>query len=108
MRHVRKSVALRPSGRLLESRSDSGPRGMIAALRGYGVSVQIGVRAAWRTESGLQAHPLLSLLFSLHRPLYWGLVCENCAIGGRLFEAFSAFHDPTRALSEFLHVGGVV
>jgi hypothetical protein len=32
---------------------------MIAALRGCGVSVQIGVRAARRTESGLQAHPLI-------------------------------------------------
>jgi hypothetical protein len=32
---------------------------MIAALRGCGVSVRIGVRAARRTESGLQAHPLI-------------------------------------------------
>src|ERR1700728_1485160 len=59
MRRARKSGALRPSGRLLESRSDPGPRGMIAALRGCGVSVQIGARVARRTESGLQAHPLI-------------------------------------------------
>ena len=32
---------------------------MIAALRGCGVSVQIGARVARRTESGLQAHPLI-------------------------------------------------
>jgi hypothetical protein len=50
MRRARKSVALRPSGRLLESRSDPGPRGMIAALRAR----KFG-RAP--TESGLQAHP---------------------------------------------------
>jgi hypothetical protein len=59
MRRARKSGALRPSGRLLEFRSDSEPRGMIAALCGCGVSVQIGARAARRTKSGLQAHPLI-------------------------------------------------
>jgi hypothetical protein len=32
---------------------------MIAKLRGLDVSVQIGARVAWRTESGLQAHPLI-------------------------------------------------
>src|ERR1700749_416070 len=65
MRRARKSVPLRPSGRLLESRSDPGPRGMIAALRAR----KIG-RAA--TESGLQAHPLIFRRFRL-RPALVGV-----------------------------------
>jgi len=64
MRRARKSVALRPSGRLLESRSDPGPRGMIAALR-------VRMFGCAATESGLQAHPPIYLPFKhLHRPSY--------------------------------------
>jgi hypothetical protein len=51
-------AALRPSGRLLESRSDPGPRGMIAAPRFAQLDAN-RMGAAQRTESGLQAHPLI-------------------------------------------------
>ena len=61
-RPVRPAVAgSRPSGRLLESRSDPGPRGMIAAARAVCAGRKSGTAAHARTESGLQAHPLLNL-----------------------------------------------
>jgi hypothetical protein len=49
---------LRPSGRLLEPRSDSGPRGMIIALPSEKSRCKSGFTDVRRTESGLQAHPL--------------------------------------------------
>ncbi len=45
MRFARKSELLRPSGRLLESRSDPGPRGMIIALREPTFWRKLGLRA---------------------------------------------------------------
>jgi hypothetical protein len=51
---------LGPSGRLLESRSDSGPRGMIAGARKRS------------TESGLQAHPPTSFGLTDFLRFDWG------------------------------------
>jgi hypothetical protein len=60
------------------------------------------------TESGLQTHPLLTLLFSLRLPLDFGLVCKNCAIRGRFFDSVRACHDFSRALAQLFHVRRVV
>jgi len=62
---TRRSELLRPSGRLLESRSDSGPRGMIIALHIERILMQVRITDAQRTESGLLAHPPNILVFGI-------------------------------------------
>ena len=61
-----------------------------------------------RTKSGLQAHPPLSALFSLHMTFRSRLVCKNRAILHAGFDPIGAFHDPSRSFPEFLHVRSIV
>jgi hypothetical protein len=57
-----------------------------------------------RTESGLQARPLILLdLAIFHRR-----VCKNCAILDPGFQALTALHDSARTLSELFHKWSVV
>src|SRR5271168_4516408 len=102
MQQARRSKLLRPSGRLLESRSDPGPRGMIIAPRQRNLDAS-RANASAATESGLQTHPLLTFLFSLHLPLDFGGVCKNCAIRSRFFDSIRALHDPPGAFAKLLH-----
>src|SRR5215469_3987285 len=60
-----------PSGRLLEPHRELRPRGMIVTAQRR--------KAKRRTESGLQAHPPLSCLFSLESPRPSVLLCLLCA-----------------------------
>jgi hypothetical protein len=70
-----------PSGRLLDPGREAGARGMIVAAL---------LARARRTESGLQAHPPLSCLFSLYASREWYLLCPLCA---RYLETLSSLHD---------------
>ena len=59
-----------PSGRLLEPLRELRPRGMIVTAQ--------RCKAKRRTESGLQAHPPLSFLFSLYPSWLCLLLCPLC------------------------------
>lgn len=56
-------------------------------------------------ESGLQTHPLLSLLESIRFPLGQFVLCPWRA---RYLEAFRGFHDAARSLAQFPHERRVV
>jgi hypothetical protein len=107
MQQARRSELLRPSGRLLESRSDPGPRGMIIVPRRRKSRRKSGPDSA-ATESGLQTHPRLTFVFSLHLSPQLGLVCKNCAVKRWFFHSVRARHDLSGALAEFFYVGRIV
>src|SRR5580692_12132758 len=91
MQAARKSDLLRPSGRLLESRSDPGPRGMII---GRAIA---NLNASWAsdcaaTESGLQTRLLILLLLVVFlHPL--SAICHRLA--SRLAHPAHAFWVPS-------------
>ena len=66
--------------------------------------MRIGITIAQRTESGLQTHPLLIFVFSLHLALDFGLVCKTCTIRRWFFDSGRALQDPACGLAKLLHV----
>ena len=79
-----------PSGRSLDPGREAGARGMIVAAR--------CCKVGRRTESGLQAHPHLSALFSLYPSRFWLPLCLLCAC---YLKPFSRFHYAPRSLAQF-------
>jgi hypothetical protein len=71
---------------------------MIAALPGCGVPTQIGARVVQRTESGLQAHPLILLRLFFSR-------LRSRPIPARVFDFKARFQDATHTLSKLRYEG---
>jgi len=88
-----------PSGRSLDPGREAGARGMI-------VTAQTSARASRHTEPGLQAHPPLTVLESVH-PSFWRFrLWKICAMG--FLRTFAAFHDSPRQLPAIPSQTGIV
>ena len=98
-RFASESEMLRPSGRLLESRSDSGPRGMIAALSSVKPGVfPGGIGAANRIR--LTGSPADFVVFACL--FFWP---RSCPIPAHAFDFRTRFQNAAHALAKLRDEG---